>query len=228
MTKLRLPLSMWVGAGYRRLVSGLERRAIIGPESREGKRFGQFGVGSAIGWPMGAGFGEEWIWIGKETMVGAHVTLSAGMGPGQEMLSNPVVRIGDRCLIGRGSSIIGHWSIDIGDDVFTGMNVYVTDQNHGYENLEEPIGTQQPSEKAVTIGAGSWIGSGAVILPGAQIGCHVVVGANSVVGGVIPDNSVVVGAPGRVVRRHDGVDWQREHRFSTTAAEESKSVKDDC
>jgi len=37
-----------------------------------------------------------------------------------------------------------------------------------------------------------------------------------------------VGAPGRVVRRHDGVDWQREHRFSTTAAEESKSVKDDC
>ena len=59
MTKLRLPLSMWVGAGYRRLVSGLERRAIIGPESREGKRFGQFGQGSAIGWPMGAGFGEE-------------------------------------------------------------------------------------------------------------------------------------------------------------------------
>lgn len=148
-------------------------------------------------------------------MISSYVTLSAGMGPNQEMLTNPVVKIGNRCLIGRGSSIIGHWSIEIGDDVFTGMNVYITDQNHGYENLEEPIGTQIPNEEAVSIGEGSWIGSGAVILPGVKIGKHVVVGANSVVTSDVPDYSVVVGAPGRVIRQHDGNGWQRKHHFTS-------------
>ena len=137
------------------------------------------------------------------------MTLSAGMGPGQEMVTEPVVRIGDRCLIGRGTAIVGHFSIEIGDDVFTGMNVYITDQNHGYENLDQPIGVQIPSEEAVTIGSGSWIGSGAIVLPGARIGAHVVVGANSVVRGGIPDHSVVVGVPARGVRHHDGTEWRR-------------------
>jgi len=55
----------------------------------------------------------------------------------------------------------------------------------------------------VSIGDGSWLGHGVVVLPGARIGRHVVVGANSVVTGEIPDRSVAVGAPARVVRRHD-------------------------
>jgi len=212
---IKIRIQTLIGTSFRRLSVALNRISIIGPTSREGRRFGRFGIGSAIGWPTGAGFGEEWIWIGEDTMISSYVTLSAGMGPNQEMLTNPVVKIGDRCLIGRGSSIIGHWSIEIGDDVFTGMNVYITDQNHGYENLEEPIGTQTPHEEAVSIGEGSWIGSGAVILPGSTIGKHVVVGANSVVTGDIPDNSVVVGAPGRVIRQHDGSSWQRKHRFTS-------------
>lgn len=214
--QLKAKIQTLVGATFRRISTGLNRISIIGPDSSEGRRFGRFGRGSAIGWPTGAGFGEEWIWIGEDTMISSHVTLSAGMGPDQEMLTNPVVKIGDRCLIGRGSSIIGHWSIEIGDDVFTGMNVYITDQNHGYEDLQEPIGTQTPTEEAVSIGKGSWIGSGAVILPGVTIGKHVVVGANSVVTGNIPDNSVAVGAPARVIRQHDGNGWQRTHRFTST------------
>jgi len=58
----------------------------------------------------------------------------------------------------------------------------------------------------VRIGAGSWLGHGVVVLPGADIGKHVVVGANSVVTGVIPDNCVAVGAPARVIRRFDDVE----------------------
>ena len=57
-------------------------------------------------------------------------------------VTDPVVRIGDRCLIGRGSGIVGHLSIDIGDDVWTGHHVYITDQNHGYEDLDRPISVQ--------------------------------------------------------------------------------------
>jgi len=185
------------------------RLAVIGPKDIRSKRFGKFGVGSSISWPTGPGFGEKWIWIGEDVLIAADVTLSAGMGPGQEMVTNPVVRIGDRCLIGRGTSIIGHLAIEIGDDVYTGMNVYITDQNHGYENLDLPIGKQLPNEQSVAIGKSSWIGSGAIILPGSKIGDHAVIGANSVLTGDIPSYSVAVGSPARVVRQYDGKSWER-------------------
>ena len=142
-------------------------------------------------------------------MIAAHVTLSAGMVPDQQMMTDPVVIIGDRCLIGRGSSIVGHYRIDIGNDVYTGMNVYITDQNHGYEDLDTPIGVQDPLDDPVVIGSGSWIGSGAVILPGARIGEHCVVAANSVVRGQFPRNAVIAGVPAKVVRLHDGLSWKR-------------------
>ena len=107
-------------------------------------------------------------------MIGPQVTLSAGMVPGQECMTDPVVRIGDRCLIGRGSGIVGHLSIEIGDDVWTGHHVYITDQNHGYDDLELPISEQVMPERPVRIGDGSWLGHGTVVLPGATIGRHVV------------------------------------------------------
>jgi len=174
--------------------------ASVGPKSRRGRRFGAFGEGSIICFPATSLMNERHIEIGENTMIGPHVALSAGMAPGQECLSQPVVRIGDRCLIGRGSGIVGHFSIDIGDDVWTGHHIYITDQNHGYDNVDVPISQQSMPEKPVRIGSGSWLGHGTVVLPGADIGEHVVIGANSVVAGRIPSFSVAVGAPARVVK----------------------------
>ena len=182
----------------------------IGPDTPRGERFAAFGQGSIICHPHMTIFNEEYIAIGRDTMIGPHVALSAGMVPGQKCVTSPVVRIGDRCLIGRGSGIVGHLAIDIGDDVWTGHHVYITDQNHGYEDVSRPISLQTQPEQPVTIGDGSWLGHGTVVLPGAQIGRHVVVGANSVVTGIIPDNCVAVGAPARVIRRHDPANgWKR-------------------
>ena len=153
-------------------------------------------------------FNERYISIGEDTLIGPGVALSAGMVPGQECLSSPVVSIGDRCLIGRGSGIVGHFSITIGNDVWTGHHVYITDQNHGYEDVTRPISAQSQPERAVSIGDGSWLGHGCVVLPGVSIGAHVVVGANSVVTKNIPDFSVAVGSPARVIRRHvEGEGW---------------------
>ena len=209
MPGLRAAAWSVAGAAVRWTAAIASRAAAVGPNHRPARNFGGFGDGSILGWPTGPVFGERWIWIGSDTLIAPHVTLSAGMANWEDTRIEPVVRIGDRCLIGRGTAIVGHLAIDIGDDVYTGMNVYITDQNHGYEDLNLPIGVQAPSEKPVTIGPGSWIGSGAVVLPGARIGAHVDVGANSVVRGEIPDYSVVVGVPGRVVRRHDGTGWRR-------------------
>ena len=182
----------------------------IGPDDKAGRRFGKFGQGSIIGFPANTIFNEHYIHIGEGTMIGPHITLSAGMVPGQQCLSDPVVSIGDRCLIGKGSGIVGHFGIVIGNDVWTGHNVYITDQNHGYEDITRPISQQSMPERPVSIGDGSWLGHGSIVLPGATIGRHVVVGANSVVTGTLPDFCVAVGAPAVVVRQYvDGTGWIR-------------------
>ena len=209
MFRLRLQFRAMVGTIIRAVSAKLNRVAAIGPNDPPAQAYKNFGIGSIINWPTGNMYGERWISIGCDTMISAHVTLSAGMGPDQQMLTDPVVSIGDRCLIGRGSAIVGHYRIDIGDDVYTGMNVYVTDQNHGYEDIKKPIGVQDPHAAPVVIGSGSWIGSGAVILPGARIGEHCVVAANSVVRGEFQPNSVIAGVPAKVVRTHDGTKWIR-------------------
>jgi acetyltransferase-like isoleucine patch superfamily enzyme len=54
----------------------------------------------------------------------------------------------------------------------------------------------------VSIGAGSWLGHGTIVLPGSTIGRHVVVGAGAVVTGDLPDFTVAVGNPARVIRRY--------------------------
>ena len=139
----------------------------VGPDDPLGRRFGRFGQGSCLVYPQGAIYNESHIWIGEQTIVGPHTCVTAGMATDQPLLSNPVVRIGDRCLIGRFCHIVGHWSIEIGDDIQTGPYVYITDQNHTYEDPDEPIGRQWPTDAAVRIGSGSWLGAHTVILPGA-------------------------------------------------------------
>ena len=175
--------------------------AAIGPDTRRGRRFGRFGADSVICFAPNTLFNERYIHIGSGTLFGPQITLSAGMVPGQRMISDPVISIGDRCLFGKGSGIVGHLEIQIGDDVWTGHHVYITDQNHGYADLDVPISKQIMPERPVSIGDGSWLGHGTVVLPGARIGRHVVVGANSVVTGDLPDNCVAGGVPARVIRQ---------------------------
>jgi len=184
--------------------------AAVGPDDARGRRYAFMGVGSCIAFPPGAVFGERFIRIGRGTLIGPNVSLAVGMHP-DEPLQVPggiVVSIGDRCVIGRGVSIVGRCRIVIEDDVTTAPNVYITDHNHSYNNLDIPIGRQWPTEEPVRIGAGSWLGTGVVVLPGADIGKHVTVAAGSVVRGTIPDHAVAAGVPAKVVRRHvEGEGW---------------------
>ena len=200
----------------------------IGPDHPRAKRFGSFGEGSILAFPPGAIFNEQYIHIGSRTMIGPYVALSAGMAPGQEMVTDPVVRIGDRTMIGRGSHVVGHFSIDIGDDIQTGPYVYITDQNHVYEDPDMPIGLQWPKEASVSVGSGTWLGTGVVVLPGAQIGRNVVVGAGSVVIGELPDHCVAVGSPARVVKRFvDGEGWVAPEALQTAPGNPISSSRDD-
>lgn len=203
-------MNSWLGAFIHPLWEWVSRQSSIYSGSRKARRFESFGQDSLIMWPYTTIFNEGYIRIGDNTLIGKDVALSAGMVPGQQCLTSPVVTIGNRCLIGRGSGIVGHLSITIGDDVWTGHHVYITDQNHDYRDVSIPISQQSQPERPVVIGDRSWIGHGAVILPGARIGKHVVIGANAVVTGDIPDYSVAVGSPARVIRRFDENDGWRD------------------
>jgi acetyltransferase-like isoleucine patch superfamily enzyme len=88
--------------------------------------------------------------------------------------------------------------------------VYISDANHGYVDRDEPVGRQFAAPRPVRVGSGSWLGHGALVLGGATIGDHVVVGAGAVVTGDLPDYSVAVGNPARVIRRYvTGEGWVR-------------------
>ncbi|MGK5640683.1 acyltransferase [Streptomyces sp. URMC 126] len=166
-------------------------------------RFRRIGDHTRLAFPLGTVFGEQWIDIGDHCIIGEQVTLTVGMVPGMDLGPDPLLRLGNGVVLGRGSHVIASREVTIGDDVFCGPYVYVTSDNHSYEDPGQPIGRQWPRSAPVVIGSGSWLGAGAVILPGARLGRNVVVAAGAVVRGEVPDHAVVAGVPAKVVRRWD-------------------------
>ncbi len=205
----RLLLRRRLGEVVRRARAYLNEVAIVGPDDRYARAFGYFGRGAALMAPQGVIYNERYLSIGDETLIGPNVCLTAGISAEQTMLTSPVVSIGRKCIIGRGSHIIGHWRIELGDEIQTGPYVYITDQNHTYLDLEAPVGWQRPTEAAVRIGSGSWLGANVVILPGTELGRNTVVAAGAVVRGTFPDHVVLGGIPAKVLRHYDPVEGWR-------------------
>jgi len=111
--------------------------------------------------------------------------------------------INSGCVIGYYNHIFATRKIVIEKDVITAKNVYISDNLHSYENIFIAI-SKQPIKQLndVVVGEGSWIGENACII-GASIGKHCIVGANAVVTHDVPDFSVVVGVPARVIKHYD-------------------------
>lgn len=114
------------------------------------------------------------------------------------------IRIGDNCYANMDCIFLDVAPITIGDNVFFGPRVGLYTPYH-------PIDAQVRNEGLegggpITIGDDVWFGGGVVVCPGITIGSDVVIGAGSVVVRDIPDHSVAVGNPCRVVRRIGGRD----------------------
>lgn len=184
------------------------RAGAIQPGTDIAQSFGTFGAGSYISYPMATMYGASSIHLGEDTLVGRNCSLLVGYAPDDPDIPARGIVIGDRCVVGAGSTFTAHSSITLGDDVWLGQNVFISDASHGYQDPDTPIGLQLGRHQPVAVGSGTWIGHGAIILPGATIGRQVVVGAGSVVRGVVPDHSVVAGVPAQIVRRLDpDVGW---------------------
>ena len=202
-------IGAWRAAVVQRAWGTAVRYGAIGPQQRAARRFHRFGDGSMISFPPTVIFGEGRIEIGEHTSIGPLASLSAGMPIHAEMRGDPIITIGDRCTLGKGIGIVGHERIELGDDIWTGHYVYITDQNHGYEDVSMPIGPQMWKDAPVSVGSGCWLGHGCVVLPGVEIGEHVAVAAGAVVTTDVPAFSVVAGVPARVIRRYVDGEWLR-------------------
>ena len=84
----------------------MQRWGAIGPTRRRARRFGSFGAGSIMCFPWQTLYGERWMRVGADTMIGPFVTLSVGLSDDQVPIAEPVITIGDRCLINKGTAIV--------------------------------------------------------------------------------------------------------------------------
>ena len=111
--------------------------------------------------------------------------------------------IEDGCIIGNFNHIFATHSIIIHRNVLTADKVYISDNLHGYENIEAPIYLQPILQnRDVEVGEGSWLRENVCVL-GAHIGKHCVIGANSVMTKDVPDYSVAVEIPAKVIKKYD-------------------------
>ena len=163
-------------------------------------RFASFGHSSSLRSPLRID-GSKAIYIGNnvtiqyKTWLGA-LPLTAASGKAELIIE-------DGTSIGNFNHIFATKKIVIHKDVLTADKVYISDNLHGYENINLPIIKQAIVQKGeVEIGEGCWLGENVCVL-GAHIGKHCVIGANSVVTKDIPDYSVAVGAPARIIKRYD-------------------------
>lgn len=127
--------------------------------------------------------------------------------PDVDIFAGEKLIIGDRCDIGTRNRIVGE--IVIESDVLLGMDNYISSSDHIYDNPDMPIMDQgarfirRNGHDELKIGQGSWIGTHVVIIGDVHIGKNCVIGANSVVTRDVPDYSVAVGTPAKVIKRYN-------------------------
>ena len=166
-------------------------------------RLGSLGRRSVIFKPMMV-VGARGLHIGSQTVIRDFARLEIIRRP--ELGWDASLRIGNRVNIEQGSHIVCQCDVTIDDDVSITPYCAIVDTHHPYDppDVTPKIGNRLPTERSfVHIGAGTFIGLRATIMPNVRIGRCCVIGAGSVVTKDIPDFSIAVGSPARVTATFD-------------------------
>jgi acetyltransferase-like isoleucine patch superfamily enzyme len=126
----------------------------------------------------------------------------------QGVKHNPAIKIGDNVSCGFNVHISCINKIEIMDNVMFGSNILVVDNYHGGSDSVDlainPANRPLRSKGPIVIGKNTLVGDHVVILSNVTIGENVIIGAGSVVTKSIPDNSVSIGNPSRVIKTTRG------------------------
>lgn len=124
--------------------------------------------------------------------------------------NNSKISIEDGVMIESAKVIATDGQIEIGEDSLLSTNVEIrnTDLHHIFD---KETGKRINYAKNITIGKHVWIGTGAFLLGGFEIGNNSVVGARSVSSSAFPGDVIIAGAPARVTR--EGIRWSKDFTF---------------
>lgn len=113
--------------------------------------------------------------------------------------SRDKIHIGRNVYLNRNTFIDASVSVSIGAETMIGPNCYITDHDHQIQPGKAP-GSGGLESRPTQIGERVWLGAAVIVLKGVSIGKGSIVGAGSVVTKDIPEHSVAVGSPAKVVR----------------------------
>ena len=130
----------------------------------------------------------RFVWLGDGTKVRCH---------------EGRVEIGAKTVIGQECTISAYQRVQIGAECVIADRAMFIDFDHGVVEVERPIRSQGIYKRDVVVGSNVWIGYGACILRGVQVGDNSIVGTNAVVTKDVPANAVVAGSPARVIRMRE-------------------------
>ncbi len=111
------------------------------------------------------------------------------------------IEIGNNCKIGEFSYFVGKGGLTIGNNFLMGAGSKIITSKHNFENIDLPIFYQGLDFEKIEIGDGVWLGFDVKIFGNSKIGNDVILGANTIVKNMkIPDYSVAVGMPAKIIR----------------------------
>ena len=128
------------------------------------------------------------------------------------------IRIGNHCCIGTRNFFTSGDRIILGNFTLTAVGCSFLGAHHDYSNpWTAQIAMPVTKDGVIEVGVNCFIGAGTIILADSKIGHGSIIGAGSVIRGNIPPFSVVVGNPGRVVKRFDPTQsaWVKANEFRT-------------
>ncbi len=128
---------------------------------------------------------------------GKKCTLQAGAYLYGSRAGRPVT-LADFVVVAAGATVLGEGGVSIGEGTHLGPHAVVTTQ-WGDPRGERVTDTPTVRTLPVSIGAGCWIGSGAVIMPGVVLGDRCTVGPGAVVFGRFPADTTLRGNPARAI-----------------------------
>lgn len=162
--------------------------------------------------------GKKGISIGNNVFIrnGARLECIFEWRGGVKETYQASITIGDGTSFEQNVQISSAGKLDIGHDCVFAADVYVGNVSHSFECPDQNQMQQPLVVDDVSIGDYTFIGVGTKVLPGSHIGKNCIIGANSVVKGTIPDYSVAVGCPAKVIKRYDfeSGTWRRADAFS--------------
>ncbi len=106
--------------------------------------------------------------------------------------------LGNNVYLNGNCVILDCAKVTIGSNTFVGPNVQFYTPIHPLDYKTR--NTFVESAKPITVGKNCWLGGSVILLPGVTIGDGCVIGAGAVVTKDIPENSLAVGNPAKVIR----------------------------